>query len=272
MARTESIIPQAPTGAARKRDYTWPDPNNNISGVPSSLFRDRTGMSSTASGGQSNGTSGALAMGVVNGVDCVRMTNGVNIGGGPVITLDAGRVRVNLLSSNLSFTTATDDYGVYRIYAIMRVTATPVQATDVGFQLTNSGNIGNGIFTSAMPGFAINYDNTGTMSLVVRGDNGAFTSFQISPNVAAGFLNTDWHMGELRLIGAQPGVNASIKTFFDGQLRNTQSWPNNLPSPAGVGGSTNNGFASSIHQNAQNAELDVALVRMQYAPTEADLF
>ena len=272
--RTESIIPQQPTGAARKRDYTWPDPNVNSSGGPSSLLRDRPGASNNASGAQSAGTSGALTMGVINGVTCCRFTNGVNIGGGPTVTLDAARLRVNLTSPITFFNSFTDDYAVYRFYAITRVTATPVQANGNGIQLVTGNNIAQDLFVNASPGFAINYDNTGTMSLVIR-DNAAatLTSTVISP---AGFTNTDFHTPEFRLISAQPGVNATLKVLLDGKLRLSISWPTfgavNLPTPAGVGGNVNNGFGPSIHCNAQNSEMDVAMARVQMAPTEADLF
>ena len=269
--RTESIIPQAPTGAARKRDYTFPDPNVNSNGGVSNGLRDRAGMSNTAGGGQSTGTSGALAMGVVNGVTCLRMTNGVNIGGGPVITLDAARMRVNLTSPISFFTTATDDYGAFRYYAIMRVTGNPGNANGNGIQLINGPNISADLFTS-IPGFAINYDTAGTMSFVVRDNTGAFTSTVISP---AGFVNTAFHMAEFRIIGAQANVNAVVKVLLDGQLRTTFAYPGpggNGPTPSGAGGNVNNGFGPSIHCNAQNFELDVAVARVQMAPSEADLF
>jgi hypothetical protein len=270
----ETIVSAFAAGSARKRDYSWPDPNLNISGAPSNGVRDRAGISNTASGSQSAGAGAALTMGVINGVDCVRMTNGVNLGVGPTFVMDCGRCRVNLLGANSHFTTATDDYGAYRVYAIMRVVATPVSATEeCGLTLHNGANASDGLLTGTGPGFAFYYNLTGGLDYLIKTDTAGFITVPLG-TVAGGFDNTQFHTCEFRILGARPGANASIKCILDGKLQDQRFWPNNLPSPAGVGGNTANGFVPNLKYNSANGELDVPVggFRVQYAPFEAALF
>lgn len=247
-----------------------------MSGGPSLVQRGRYGGSTNTTGLSSNGSTGNQVMGFVNGVPCVRMTNGINLAGGPVATLDGmGRFHPALLKTAAKWAQSVDDYQAIRVYALMRVTGSPVNATDCGLELVLGPNASTGVFVGAVPGFCLNFDTTGTMSYVQHGNSGAVTSTRISPTVAAGYLNTDWHMAEFRILSATATVDAQLKILFDNQTVLTKSWGNpadDMPTPNSPGGNNNNGWCLNVQYQAQNGEMDVGLVRAQMAPNENALF
>lgn len=275
MPRIESVISPGPAGAGRKRDFTFPDWCINMSGGPSNLERDRPGGSNGQSGSQSSGTTGALVLGVALGVPCLKMTNGVNLNGGPVYTFDGGgRLLPSTVKTKIHFTNATDDFAVYRVYAMMRVIATPTDATDMGLQIVLGPNAAAAVLSGATPGWAIQFDNTGGCSLVQHGNSGAVTSVVLQ-SAAQGFVNTAWNMFEFRLISATRNADGSFKCFLNNQLKVTRSFssvPDDLPIPSSPGANVNNGYVVHAIAFSRNSELDVGLMRSQVAPTEAGLF
>lgn len=252
-----------------------PDWRAQISGGPSILERDRPGGTNTQSGASSPGTSGALTLGIVSGVPCIQMTNGVNLGGGPVLIFDGGgRILPSTVNTNIKFTTNTDDFSCWRIYGIMRVTATPANATDCGLQLILGTNAGNGVLRSSVPGWGINFDNTGGCSLIQHGNSGAQTSTLLQ-SAAQGFVNTAFNMFEFRLLGATASSPGLFKCLLNGQQKILRSFANvgdDLPIPSSPGANANNGYVVNCQYQAQNGELDLHLMRVQAAPFEAALF
>lgn len=276
MPRTESIVSPFPAGSGRKMDYTWPDWNANQTGAVTNQIRDRPGaQAANPAGSISPGTTGSVNVGVVGGVSCVRVINGANLNQGAVCVVDgAGRIHLSTLAANMKFTYATDDYGATRIYAIMRVAATPTDATDCGLELITGPNAGNGVLRSAVPGWLLNFDTTGNTSLVQHGNSGAQTSTVLA-TAAGGFVNTDYHVFEFRLLNATPQINGLFKVFLDGQLILQRSFGvvgDDLPLPTSPGGNANNGYVVNVQNMGRNSELDVAMVRVQRAPFEAALF
>jgi hypothetical protein len=254
---------------------TLPDWNINMTGVVSVLERDRPGATNGSSGSSAPGTTGSLNLGVVAGVPCVRLVNGVNLNGGPVLVFDqGGRIHVNTLATNIQFSEATADFRCNRIYALVRVAATPTDATDCGLELILGGNASLGVLNPGVPGWLINFDTTGGCSLVQHGNSTAQTSVVLK-SAAAGFVNTDWNQFEFRLLGAQRNSPGVFKVLLNNQLAVTRSFanaPDDLPIPSSPGANVNNGYVVNIQNMGRNSELDVALVRVQAGPTEASLF
>lgn len=275
MGIAETIVSPFPTGSARKRDFMLPDYRTVMTGGAPILERDRPGGTNTQGGASSPGTTGALTMGIVGGVPCIQMTNGVNLNGGPVYIFDGGgRISPATTNTNIKFTQNTDDFNCWRIYAVMRVTATPGNATDCGLQLILGANAGNGVLRSSVPGWAMQFDNTGGCSLVQHGNSGAQTSVVLQ-SAAQGFVNTAWNMFEMRILGATASGSGFFKCLLNGQLkvlRSFASGPDDLPLPSSPGANSNNMYVTNIQYQAQNGELDVAIVRSQAAPFEAALF
>ena len=275
MTRQETIVSPFPPGSGRKRDYTWPDWNINMTGVVSNLERDRPGATNATSGSIGGGVGSSTNLGVVNGVSCVRLINGVNLNNGPVCVMDQGaRLHVTTSRANMKFSSFTDDFLCWRIYCIMRCAATPADATDFGFQVICGPNASNGVLHSAVPGWSLQLDNTGGTSLVQHGKSGAQTSTLLK-SAAGGFVNTDFHCFEYRFLGATPNSDALFKVLLDGQLQLTRSFASvadDLPLPTSAGGNANNGYVVNVQAMSRNCELDVALIRSIAAPTEAALF
>lgn len=271
-SRVESIVSPFPPGSARKMDYTWPDWNSNNNGGVLSTIRDRPGeQAANPSGSISAGATGSTNVGVVNGVSVVRMANGANLGGGPVVCPDgAGRIHLATLSANVRYSTQTDDYAVTRVYALVRVTGTPTDNTDCGLEVIVGGsNTGNVLF-GGKPGWSIQFDNTGGCSLVQKGNSLAVTAV-LFQSAAAGFVNTNFHKFEYRFINATPQTNGIVKFFLDDKLmltKNFGSVGDDCPLPTTTGGNANNGYVANVQTQSRNSEIDVAYVRMQRGPTE----
>jgi hypothetical protein len=275
----ESIVTPFAPGSGRKRDYTWPDYNGNMTGAVGIVFRDRLGAGNSASGSSSPGTSGALTMGYVTGVTCCRLTNGANLNGGPVMTLDQGaRLHFTTSKTNLKFNpnaAAVDDWACWSVYAIMRAAATPGDATDFGLEIVLGPNASNGVLRSAVPGWSIQIDNTGnSCSLVQHGNSGAQTA-TVLLGPAQGYVNTDWHKYEFRMLSATNTTDGIFKVLIDGVTLIQRSFGvvgDDLPLPSSAGANNNNGYVANIQAMSRNCELDVAIARSQSAPTEQALF
>jgi hypothetical protein len=257
-------------------DYTWPDWNANNAGAVTNQERDRPGaQAANPSGLLSPGATGSVNVGVINGVSCCRLINGANLNGGPVAVVDgAGRLHISTLSANMQFSSATDDYGATRVYAVMRVAATPTDATDCGLEIILGANASAGVLNGAKPGWSIQLDNTGGTSLVQHGNSGAQTSTPLL-TVAGGFVNTDFHTFEYRLLNATNLTNGIFKVLIDGVKIVQRSFGvvgDDLPLPSSAGANANNGYVVNVQNMGRNSELDVALVRIQRAPFEAALF
>lgn len=270
--RLETQVSPFPPGSARKMDYTFPDWNQNASGQTNSLERDRPGaQSASPSGSLSNGATGTLNVGFVQGVPCVRMVNGANLNGGPTLICDGGgRFHLRTTTANNFYSTATDDYAVHRVYMIARVAATPTDATDTGLAVVLGGNAGSGILGNSIPGVGIQFDNTGGCSYIQHGNSGAQTSTLLQ-SAAGGFVNTNWHSFEFRFINATAQSNGLLKVFLDSKLMLTKNFGvvgDDLPLPSSPGANANNAYVVNLHAWSRNFEMDVAMVRVQRGPTE----
>lgn len=276
MGVREVIVSPFPPGSGRKMDYTFPDWNANNNGGLTTAIRDRPGVqAANPTGTISGGATGTANVGVVNGVSCVRLINGANLGGGDVIVCDgAGRIHVATLSANVKFSNVTDDYAVTRVYMLARVTATPADATDCGLEIIVGNSSAGNVLFGAKPGWAFQFDNTGGCSLVQKGNSLAVTSTLLQ-SAAQGFVNTQFHMFEFRFINANSSTNGAFKVYLDGILKVTRAYgsvADDLPLPTTAGGNNNNGYVVNAQTQSRNSELDVALIRVQRAPTEAALF
>lgn len=277
MPRTESIVSPFPAGSGRKMDYTWPDWNANMTGAVTNQIRDRPGaQAASPSGAITGGATGTNNVGVVNGVSCVRFINGANIGGGSVGVVDgAGRIHLSTLKANMKFTNATDDYGAHRVYAIMRMTATPTDAlTDCGMCIITGNASNSTVLIGGKPGWLLGFDINGNAVLVQKG-NSLVTTTTIIGAAAQGFVNTNYHTFEARFLNATPQIDGLFKVFLDGQFILQRSFgvpADDLPLPTTVGGNQNNGYVVNVQAQSRNCELDVAMVRVQRAPFEQALF
>ena len=276
MGRKDSIVSPFAAGSGRKRDLTFPDFSGQMSGAALAQCRDRTGENALATT-LTLGAAGSLNLGVVNGVPCCRMINAGLINQGPVLSVQSmTQVHPALTKGNLFLSGNTDDTMVYRVYMIARVTATPGGVNpDVGLQLLNTINSSDGLLRSNKPGMGIQISTTGNCDLVINGQ----TSLQaISLQTAAqGYVNTDFNAYEFRILNATTTTDAVLKVLLNGNLKQAISWGagSNLPIPSQVGppaGSVISGFLANVNQMAAGLELDVALLRVQSAPTEAALF
>lgn len=272
MTIREAIVSPFAPGSGRKRDYTWPD-WLTLSGAAFAgiNIRDRASVTNTTSGLFTTPAGASINVGVVNGVPCARFIN-TTLNTGAVFGFDqGGRCHPRLTAAGNNMDGSQDDYTAYRLYAIMRAANTPSSASDNGLQLQNSGNATLGIIVGNLPGFAVQFDNTGGCSLFMHGN----TSNQTFPlrTVADGYLNTDFHCYEMRIIGAGPTSDAVFKVLIDNQIKFQATWGagSNLPTPNTVGGNQFNGFVPNIQCQAAAQEIDVALFRCQWAPTEAAL-
>lgn len=271
MTIREAIVSPFSPGSGRKRDYTWPDWNASMGGAAGNVLRDRVGDNNTTSGALSTGAGAVINLGIVNQTPVARFIN-TTLNLGAVFTMDqGGRCHPRLTAAGNSVSGAQDDYGAYRVYAVMRAVATPTSASDNGLQLTNSNNATLGLIVGAIPGFAIQYDNTGNCSLLVRG--AALNTFALR-TVADGYLNTDFHCYEIRILGATATSDAVCKVLIDNVVKFQQTWAPGtiLPTPNSPGGNNFNGFSTNIQCQGAGQEIDVALYRCQWAPTETALF
>lgn len=272
MTLRESIVSPFPPGSARKMDYTFPDWNANNGGAVTNQIRDRPGaQAANPSGAISGGATGSQQVGVVNGVSCVRMINGANIGGGGVLIVDgAGRFHLATLAAQVFYTSNTDDYGCHRAYMIARVTGNPGDNTDCGLEIVLGPNAGLGVIGGGAVGFTYQFDTAGSCSLVYRGNSGAVTTLPIQ-TVAQGFVNTNFHKFEYRFLSATRTQNGVVKIFLDDRFilsRSFGSVPDDLPLPTSPGANANNGYVVNVQTQGRNTELDVALIRVQRGPTE----
>jgi hypothetical protein len=270
MTVRESIVSPFPAGAGRKMDYTWPDWNANVTGNVTNQIRDRPGVqAANPAGSISTGTTGTIAVGVVNGVSCVRVANGA--GTGPSLIIDgAGRLHFTTLSANVSFDALVDDYACTRVYMVARVTGTPAQTTDCGLTIVLGNNAGLGIISGAAIGWAYRFDTAGGVSFTQRGNSGALTSVPVA-TAAGGFVNTNYHKLEYRIVNATAVTNGLLKIFLDDQFqfqRSFASVPDDLPIPTTPGANISNGYCVNVQYQATNGEMDVALVRCQRGPSE----
>lgn len=274
--RVDFQVSPFPAGSGRKMDYTFPDWNANATGAVTNQIRDRPGaQAGNPSGSLSPGGTGTLNVGVVNGVSCLRCVNAAGLNTGPCAIVDgAGRLHIATLAATTKFSSSTDDYGCTRVYAIVRVAATPTDATDCGLQIVLGASSSSGVLAASVPGWAFQFDTTGNTSLVQHGNSGAQTAVVLK-TVAQGFVNTDFHMFEFRLINASPTANGKFKVLLDNQLVLQRSFGvvgDDLPIPTSPGANANNGYVVHVINNGRNSELDVAMVRIQRAPFEAALF
>lgn len=272
MPAVESVVSPFPPGSARKMDYTFPDWNVQGAGGPSNQERDRPGaQGANPSGSSSAGATGTIVAGVVNGISAIRLINGANLNGGPAFIADGmGRLHFNTLAANTKCTTNTDDYGCTRVYMLAAVVATPGDATDCGLQIILGTNAGSSILAGSKPGVGIQFDNTGGCSYIQHGNSGAQTA-TVLQSAAGGFVNTNPHKFEFRIINASPTANGFIKVYLDDHLMLTKSFgsvPDDLPLPTSPGANANNGYVVNVQQQSRNTELDVFMVRVQRGPTE----
>lgn len=271
MSRVETIVSPFPAGSARKMDYTWPDWNANNTGAVTNQIRDRPGaQAANPAGSVAPGTTGTVNVGVINGVSCVRLANGANLNQGPVCVVDgAGRLHLSTLLANVKFSAQTDDYAIHRVYAFMRVAATPTDATDCGLEIICSNNASDGVLRNAVPGWSLQLDTTGGTSLVQHGNSGAQTSTLLK-SAAQGFVNTDFHKFEFQFVNATSLRNGFMLVLLDDVVMLTRSFGvvgDDLPVPTSPGANITNGYVVNLHNQGRNAELDVAYVRVQRGPT-----
>lgn len=271
--RVESLINPFPSGSGRKRDWKLPDWRTIMAGGVNLNERDRPG-GQTQGGTSSPGTSGALSYSSVNGVPVLAMTNGVNLGGGPLYVFDGGgRLWISGANTNVHYSQATDDYCCWRVYMVARVVATPVSNTDVGLSVVCSTNASSGVIIGNVPGWMIQYDTSGGCSLVQHGNSGAVTSTPIK-TAAQGFVNTTFNMFEMRFLGATATTPGVFKVLLNNVpiIQRSFAGPDDLPLPSSAGGNVNNAYVTNIQAQSTSFELDVALAASQAAPFEAAFF
>ena len=273
MPLLETIVSPFPPGSARKMDYTFPDWNANNTGNVTNAIRDRPGaQAANPAGSISTGATGSVNVGVVQGISCVRLVNGVNLNGGPTLIVDgAGRFHLNTLAANVKFSFVTDDYGVHRVYALMWVAATPTDVFgDCGLQVINSTNAGSSIIQGGKPGIGFQFDTAGGIGFLMKGNSLATTTTPLA-TAAQGFVNTVPHMCEFRFIPATATQNGFVKVYLDNVLKLTKNYgsvADDLPLPSTVGANVNDGWVVNIQNQGRNSELDLALCRLQRGPTE----
>lgn len=254
-------------------DYTWPDWNANQTGAVTNQIRDRPGAQAANPAGLiTGGATGTQNVGVINGVSCVRLINGVNLNGGSVCIIDgAGRFHIPCLSANLKFPFSTHDYLFQRVYAMMRVAATPGDATDCGLDVILGSNAGGPVITgTTKPGWSMTFDTAGGLSLAQRGNSTAITTVPLL-TAAGGFVNTDFHCLEYRFVPATTNANGLVKFLVDGVELLRRSFgvvADDLPLPSSPNANNNNGYVVNVQNQSRNTELDVALVRVQRAQSE----
>jgi hypothetical protein len=280
MAVFETVISPFPPGSARKRDYSWPDPNINMTGAISPLARDRTGGTNTTSGATSTGAAGTLNIGVVGGVPVLRMVNGGLLNQGPAIALSPiGIQRLPLETGHLFFDGTQDDYYVTEVSLIMRMAAITVGLLgDNGLQVQNTNNASGGMIVNVTNGWTFLFPpNTGDVALFTRQNGGAgVTTTTTLRTAASGFDVTQFHKYAFRIIPANATTPGTLKTLIDDVVLDQRSWTGGttLPTPNNVGGFPNVGWLSSIQCQSQAQEIDVPLAggfRSQLAPSELAL-
>lgn len=271
VSNREVIVSPFAPGSGRKRDYTWPDWNTNMNGAATNVIRDRIGDNNTTAGAIQTGVGAVLNIGIINATPTARFIN-TTLNTGAIFAFDqGGRCHPRLTQAGNNASGDQDDYSAYRLYAIMRAVATPTSTSDNGLQLQNSGNAAQGIMLGNIPGFAINYDNAGGLTLFMHGNTSNVNT--VLRTVADGFLNTDFHTLEMRLLSATAASDAVLKVLIDNVVKFTGTWGagSNFPTPNTAGGNVNNGFTPTIQCQGAGQELDVALFRCQWAPTETAL-
>lgn len=223
MSGIREVSGSAPVrGAARTLDITWPSPQLQTVGTVAIgiNYLDRQGMTisdrgtTTTFGVQPAGSGWLLYRG--------RIANKITGSGTSGSFHTSGDVFY--FPQNKLATLFQDDLVCWRITSICAVDSTGLGSGDCGGIEVGANNQFNLKASNANPGFRLAPTAANQISVQVRQNGGgAFTIDQVVKDLGAGTVD-DWHMYEMRFIGATNARDAIFRCFVDGVQVFSASW------------------------------------------------
>jgi hypothetical protein len=265
MGRAEQVSSPPAPGAGRIRDVNFPDYDTAGAGASNVGLRPRDAGTGVLLG-QSNNLGGLSTtnnlyfQGIDGGTE--NAGGGAPGTGGSLSWFNIVNVRVRTVAP--PFWPIDDDWNVHRVVWIAAMSIQPTSLNDVGLQFVTSNTQTDGILRTPQNGFGIQYNLTGVSFMANNG--GGAVQTQLATNGVAGFLSSDYHSFDIRLLSALPNQHARLKVFMDDTLVVSRDWTDGtLPVPVGA----ITGFFPALWNNATGGGgMVTRLLSFQAAPTE----
>lgn len=219
MARTEVTISASPPGAGRFKDYIWPDP---------CTYTDSTNATSRIAGYKANisglsfanigfGGGTPTRVNVRHGLPCIDLPCTAVAGNGNGRGAPSAKLMFPTLKTGNFSSPLFDDMRCWRIIFIGGMVTAPNVEQDIGFACINTGNVGDCVqlVVHGRDGFAFGFVNNGSVRFFSN-VGGVQTQQIITPTAAQGYAIDAMHMYEMRIEGATPTTDATMKVFLDG--------------------------------------------------------
>lgn len=114
-----------------------------------------------------------------------------------------------------------DDLLCWRVLAVLAFDGSSLGSGDIGLEVGAAMSTNYNIITALSPGFRLAPTAAGQISFQVRQNGGGgLTVNQVVANVDV----NDWHIYEMRFIGATAKQDAIVKAYVDGVQLASQSW------------------------------------------------
>lgn len=285
----ETVVTPPIPGAARIYDVTWPasglgliPANGTNVGLPGFIGRQNAGAPAvgnsssqqlSGSGATVKWATGAAGEGYIGRAAVVLRPGTGAPGTGAVQTMDAMYITPTIgPSSGQGDNSATDDWAVWRCFAIMAFnTFQDSYAFDTGITwLCNNAatfEIGGGVCS----GFGFVQKGPNLVQFVINQINGAANPRFTTVLATAAIGN--WNTYEIRVIGATPTKNAVLKVLLNGKQVVAFDWvTDSLPTP--IAGNGVYGFGTTLVAHGAGPSGGAATgvffnrVRFMVGPTE----
>jgi len=257
----QTVITPLPSGASRVLDLTCPMPNALVLATTTiqSAFMDRQGLNTDTLGIQISSNGGT--------------SQWVNYKGRVAYRFSGTGVQTNWIGlSNASFqfpqekptVTFQDDYRCWQISAIMAFDS--AGPSDIGLSVGPAMNFD--VVLNGQLGFIVMPLSLTTVGVKVRKTAGPFS---IEQTLKTNFDITQWHLYQMRFIGATQTTEALFKVLIDSTPLFQASWAGGLL-PGFTAGASAIGYGVALgNRGGAGAYLPMAGWNIAAAATEAGL-